>query len=88
MARFDFDYCGLNEVAVSCLFPRVDDTVDELKDTSFNTHLDLASSFLQYRAREEDVHKTAFQRHDGLMEWVAMAFEMCDGMCYISPKNE
>jgi hypothetical protein len=46
---------------------------------SFYTHLDLASGFSQYRVREEDVHKTAFQTHDGLiMEWLAMPFGMCD----------
>jgi hypothetical protein len=28
--------------------------------------------------RDEDVHKTAFQTRDGLMEWVAMAFGLCN----------
>jgi hypothetical protein len=44
---------------------RMDDTLDELKDANFYTHLDLASSFWQVRVRDHDIHKTAFQTHDG-----------------------
>jgi hypothetical protein len=42
-------YRGLNEVTRKDAYPlpRVDDTLDELKDASFNTHLDLASGFWQ-----------------------------------------
>jgi hypothetical protein len=28
--------------------------------------------------RDQDVHKTAFQTRDGLMEWVAMPFGLCN----------
>jgi hypothetical protein len=28
--------------------------------------------------RDQDIHKTAFQTHDGLMEWVAMPFGLCN----------
>jgi hypothetical protein len=28
--------------------------------------------------RDKDIHKTAFQTHDGLMEWVAMPFGLCN----------
>jgi hypothetical protein len=56
----------------------VDDTLDELKDANFYTHLDLASCFWQVRVRDKDIHKTAFQTHDGLMEWVAMPFGLCN----------
>jgi hypothetical protein len=56
----------------------MDDTLDELKDANFCIHLDLASYFWQVRAREEDVHKTAFQSPYSLMEGVAMAFGLCD----------
>jgi hypothetical protein len=28
--------------------------------------------------REEDVHKTAFQTHGGLIEWVAIPFGLCN----------
>jgi hypothetical protein len=58
----------------------MDDTLDELKDANFYTNLDLASRFWQVRAREEDVHKIAFQTHNGSMEWVAMPFELCNAL--------
>jgi hypothetical protein len=46
------DYRGLNEVTHKDAYPlpRVDDTLDELKDANFYTHLDLASGFWQIRA--------------------------------------
>jgi hypothetical protein len=50
----------------------VDDTLDELKDANFYTHLDLA--YGQVRVRDQDIHTTAFQTLDGLMEWVIMPF--------------
>jgi hypothetical protein len=65
--RLCIDYRGLNEVTRKDAYPlpRVDDTLDELKDTNFYTHLD--SGFRQVRVRDPDIHKTAFQTHDGLM---------------------
>jgi hypothetical protein len=43
--RLCIDYRGLNEVTRKDAYPlpRVDDTLDELKDVNFYTHLDLAS---------------------------------------------
>jgi hypothetical protein len=78
--RLCIDYRGLNEVAREDAYPlpRVDDTLDELKDANFYTHLDLAFDFWQVRARDKDVHKTAFQTPNGLMEWVAMPFGLCN----------
>jgi hypothetical protein len=58
--------------------PRVDDTLDELKDANFYTHLDLASGFWRVRVRDKDIHKGAFQTPDSLMEWVAMPFGLCN----------
>jgi hypothetical protein len=54
----------------------VDYTLDELKDANFYAHLDLAFGFWQVRVRKQDIHKTAFQTHNGMMEWVAMPFGM------------
>jgi hypothetical protein len=74
--RLCIDYRGLNVITRKDAYPlpRVDDTLNELKDVNYYIHIDLASSFLQVRVREEDIHKTAFQTHDGLMEWIAMPF--------------
>jgi hypothetical protein len=74
--RLCIDYRGLNEVTREDAYPlpRVDDTLDELKDANFYTHLDLAFGFWQVRVRDQDIHNTAFQTPCGLMEWVAMPF--------------
>jgi hypothetical protein len=72
--RLCIDYRGLNDVTRKDAYPlpRVDDTVDELQDANFYTHLDLASGFLQVRVREQDIHKTAFQTPDGLIVAVSL----------------
>jgi hypothetical protein len=41
-------------------------------------HLDPTCGFRQVRIRDEDVHNTALKTHDGMMEWVAMPFGLCD----------
>jgi hypothetical protein len=80
--RLCIDYNGFNEVTPKDAFPlpRVDYTLDELKDANFCTYLDLASTSLwcQVRVRGQGIHKTAFQTPDGLVEWVAMPFGLCN----------
>jgi hypothetical protein len=78
--RMCIDYRGLNEVTRKDAYPlqRVDGTLDELKDANFYTRLDLASGLWQVRVRDKDIHKTAFHTPDGLMEWVAMPFGLCN----------
>jgi hypothetical protein len=65
--RVCIDYRGLNEITWKDAYPlpRVDDTMDKLKDAHFCTHLDLASEILQVRVPEEEVHKTAFNTPEG-----------------------
>jgi hypothetical protein len=60
--RLCIDYRGLSEVTRKDAYPlpRVDDTLDELKDANFYTHLDLAFGFWQVHVRDQNVHKTAF----------------------------
>jgi hypothetical protein len=74
------DYRGLNEVMRKDAypFPRVDDILDELKNGNFYTHFNLAYGLWQVRVRDQDIHKTACQTIDGLMEWVAMPFGLCN----------
>jgi uncharacterized membrane protein len=61
--RLCIDYRGLNEVTRKDAYPlpRVDNTLDELKDVNFYTHLDLASGFWQVQVRDQDIHNTAFK---------------------------
>jgi hypothetical protein len=86
--RLCIDYRGLNEVTRKDAYPlpRVDDTLDELKDAILYTHLDLASSFKQVQVRKQGIHKTAFQTPDKLiMEWVAMPFALCNAPTTFQP---
>jgi hypothetical protein len=78
--RLCIDYRALNEVTrkESSPLPRVDDTIYDLKDANYHTHLDLTFGSWQVRVREENAYKTTFQTLDGLMEWVAMPFELCN----------
>jgi hypothetical protein len=50
----------------------------ESRTRTFNTHLDLAGGFWQVLVRDEDVQETTFHTHDGMMEWVAMPFGLCN----------
>jgi hypothetical protein len=78
--RLCIDYGGHNEVTRKDAYPlpRMHDTIHELQDANFFTHLDLTLGFSQVRVRDDDVHKTAFRTHFGLLEWVAMPFGRCN----------
>ena len=74
--RLWVDYRRLNVITVEDVYPtpRVDDSIDKMKNARFFAKMDLRSGFYQIRVAPEDVHKRAFQTEWGSFQYLVMPF--------------
>lgn len=78
--RFCVDYRKLNEVTIkdSYPLPRIDDSLDTLRGSSWFSVLDLQSGYWQVEVDPQDREKTAFVTTSGLYEFQSMPFGLCN----------
>lgn len=77
--RFCVDYRKLNQVTKKDVYPlpRIDDSLDRLRNACYFSSMDLKSGYWQIEVDERDREKTAFVTPDGLYEFQVLPFGLC-----------
>lgn len=77
--RFCVDYRKLNDITKKDVYPlpRIDDSLDRLRNAKFFSSIDLKSGYWQIEVDERDREKTAFVTPDGLYEFKVLPFGLC-----------
>jgi hypothetical protein len=80
--RFCVDYRALNERTIKgkFLIPVLEELLDELRNTTFFTKLDLLSRDHQVHMHPNDVAMSTFHTHQGLFEFLVMLFRMTNAL--------
>lgn len=78
--RFCADYRRLDAVTRKDAYPlpRIDDTLDSLREAKLFSTLDLASGYWQVELDPQDREKSAFVTHRDLFEFKVMPFGLCN----------
>lgn len=74
----NFRALNKNTIKNRCPLPRIHDLLDQLKNVSYFTKLDLRSGYHQIHIAENDIWKIAFETRNRLYEWLVMPFVLCN----------
>ena len=78
--RFLLDCREINDRTIKDVYPlpRIDQTIDALRNAKFITVMDLRAGYFQIPIRKQDRHLTAFKYDGGLAEFLFMAQGLCN----------
>ena len=70
------DYRALNDITIKDWYPlpRIEETLNQIREAKYFTRLDLRSAYNLIRIKEGDEWKTAFRTCYGLFEFLVMPF--------------